>query len=333
MLSGMKRQVKIIGAGLAGSEAALQLADRGVRVTLVEMRPAVQTPVHRGGDCAELVCSNSFKSMKGDSAAGMLKSELDELRSHLMLAARRAAVPAGGALAVDRERFSADVTSLIDASPHIIREVREARDVSEEAQGCDALVLATGPLTSDALAGSISELVGSSALAFFDAAAPIVTADSLDRSRMFSQSRYEEGSGDYLNAPLSRKEYEVLIDALLEADRVILRDFETKDLFQACQPIEEVARGQRRAALRRPQAGRPHRPRNGSASLGRRTAARGGRARPVLQPRGFPDQPDLPRAATGVPHDPRPRERRVRALRRHAPQHLPRRPAPSRRIA
>ncbi len=234
--------VKIIGAGLAGSEAALQLAKRGVRVSLVEMRPSRATEVHKTGYCAELVCSNSLKSTKPDSAAGMLKRELAELGSAVYETAIRHAVAAGGALAVDRDAFARDVSAQIQADPLISYEVREAVDIRDEACGFDALVLATGPLTSDALASSLSQLVDGDYLAFYDAAAPIVLADSLDMSKVFSQSRYEEGAGDYLNAPFSKESYDSFIEALLEADRVVRKDFETKELFQACQPIEEIAR-------------------------------------------------------------------------------------------
>lgn len=238
----MQWNVKILGAGLAGTECALQLADRGVRVTLVEMRPEHRTPVHATGGCAELVCSNSLKSTNPESSAGMLKSELAALGSHLYGIARATSVAAGGALAVDREAFSAEATRRVDVHPLIDYDVREAFDLSVEARGYDALVVATGPLTSDSLASSIERATGSDRLSFFDAAAPIVMADSLDRDVVFSQSRYEEGAGDYLNAPFDKESYEAFIDALLDARRVIARDFETRDLFQACQPIEEIAR-------------------------------------------------------------------------------------------
>ena len=218
ILVGMSQSVTIVGAGLAGSEAALQLADRGVRIRLVEMRPKTPTLVHVTGCCAELVCSNSLKSEKPDSAAGMLKRELAELGSQLYAQAKLHAVPAGGALAVDRTAF---------------------------AEGADALVVAAGPLASDALAASLSRLAGEEHLAFYDAAAPIVMADSLDYAKLFRQSRYEDAAadaGDYLNAPFSREEYDAFVDELVAAERVIRRDFETRDLFQACQPIEEIAR-------------------------------------------------------------------------------------------
>ncbi|HIS41093.1 MAG TPA: methylenetetrahydrofolate--tRNA-(uracil(54)-C(5))-methyltransferase (FADH(2)-oxidizing) TrmFO [Candidatus Aphodovivens avistercoris] len=239
----MDAKVIILGAGLAGSEAALQLADRGIAVRLVEMRPCVPTPVHATDGCAELVCSNSLKSMKPDSAAGMLKRELDVLGSRLYALAQRTAVPAGGALAVDRTAFSCAVTEAVQSHPLIELERREARSLSEEARGAAALVVATGPLTSDALADDLARLTGEGHLAFYDAAAPIVMADSLDASKLFRQSRYEDAAGgDYLNAPFEKAEYDAFIDELVGAERVIMRDFESKDLFQACQPIEEIAR-------------------------------------------------------------------------------------------
>lgn len=238
----MMKNVKIIGAGLAGSEAALQLARRGIRVTLVEMRPQVPTAVHKTDACAELVCSNSLKSTKPESAAGMLKAELAALGSFLYRVALETQVAAGGALAVDRDLFGQGVTRLVQEQDLITLERREAVSAEEEARGFDALLLATGPLTSDALAESLRQLTGADHLAFYDAAAPIVMADSLDMERLFRQSRYEEGAGDYLNAPFSKDEYEAFIEELLSAERVIAKDFETKDLFQACQPIEEIAR-------------------------------------------------------------------------------------------
>ena len=236
--------MNIIGAGLAGSEAALQLAQRGVHVRLFEMRPETETDVHRGGDCAELVCSNSLKSTKPESAAGMLKAELAALGSQLIAAAGRNRVDAGGALAVDRDEFSADVTSMVKESPYIEYRVMCVSDPLDACLGAaDATILATGPLTSDALAQWLVDKTGSDNLAFFDAAAPVVMADSLDMDVLFRQSRYEQDApGDYLNAPFDKESYDAFIAQLVAADRVIKRDFETKDLFQACQPIEEIAR-------------------------------------------------------------------------------------------
>ena len=245
----MEKPIAIVGGGLAGSEAALQLAIRGKRVVLFEMRPALPTPVHKTNLLGELVCSNSLKSVKPETAAGMLKHELDVLGSELYRCALATAVPAGGALAVDRTLFAQRITELVEANPLIDVRREQVRDVAALADDASAIILATGPLTSDDLAASIAELTGSAYLAFYDAAAPIVLADSLDESILFRQSRYEsatddEGNaqGDYLNAPFTRDEYESFIDALLEAQRVIARSFESADLFSACQPIEEIAR-------------------------------------------------------------------------------------------
>lgn len=230
--------VDIVGAGLAGCECACQLADRGVRVRLHEMRPQAMSPAHHTDRMAELVCSNSFKSTRDDSAAGLLKNELRRMGSVLISCAERAQVPAGGALAVDRDAFSGLVEREVAARP-LIEVVRgEVRDIPD-----GPAVIAAGPLCSPALSERVLSLVGGEALSFFDAAAPIVDAESLDRSVLFRQSRYgEEGEGDYLNAPLDREEYAAFIDALVGAERVVLKDFEASDLFQACQPAEEVAR-------------------------------------------------------------------------------------------
>ncbi|MBQ9041256.1 MAG: methylenetetrahydrofolate--tRNA-(uracil(54)-C(5))-methyltransferase (FADH(2)-oxidizing) TrmFO [Eggerthellaceae bacterium] len=244
----MMNPVSIAGAGLAGSEAALQLAKRGFPVVLHEMRPMRETAVHKTGLCAELVCSNSLKSTKLASAAGMLKAELEELGSFLYEAALENAVPAGGALAVNRDSFARRITELVENDPLIDLRRDEVTSVEELAQDSSAVVLATGPLTSESLAASLQILVGDY-LAFYDAAAPIVMADSLDMGVLFRQSRYEDAEsadgvsqGDYLNAPFSKEEYDGFIDELLAAEKVIARDFESKDLFQACQPIEEIAR-------------------------------------------------------------------------------------------
>lgn len=248
----MAKPVSIIGAGLAGSEAALQLAKYGIDVVLYEMRPENPTAVHKTGDCAELVCSNSLKSTKPDSAAGMLKHELEMLGSVVYETALKHAVPAGGALAVNRVSFAREVTDLIESESHIDLVRREVDSIDSIVEQSSAVILATGPLTSDALASSLASLIGDEYLAFYDAAAPIVMGESLDMSTIFRQSRYEDSGadgavGDYLNAPMSKEEYERFIDELLAADRVISRDFESKDLFQACQPIEEIARAGRDA--------------------------------------------------------------------------------------
>ena len=249
--------VDIIGAGLAGTEAALQLAKRDIAVRLFEMRPLVQTAVHRSGNAAELVCSNSLKSTKPESAAGMLKHELSALGSRLIDFAYETHVAAGGALAVDRDLFSEKATRALDEASGITRinaevvGIREdgvvlvaGADGAEEApfEPADAVIVASGPLTSDRFASFMRQLAGQEHLAFYDAAAPVVMADSLDGEKVFSQSRYEDGGGDYLNAPFNKEEYERFMEELVGAERVIKRDFETSDLFQACQPIEEIAR-------------------------------------------------------------------------------------------
>lgn len=239
----MIQNVAIVGAGLAGSEAALVLAQEGLQVSLYEMRPHKQTPVHKTGNFAELVCSNSLKGTRADSAAGMLKQELDYLSSPLFRIAQQCRVPAGGALAVNRDEFSHKVTDCISAHENITVMGEEVTNIDSLAHSYDAVIIATGPLTSDKLSDSLLKQLGTEELSFYDAAAPIVMADSLDRSVVFSQSRYDdETDGDYLNAPLSKEEYLSFIDALLQADKVIAKDFETKELFQACQPIEEIAR-------------------------------------------------------------------------------------------
>ncbi len=230
--------VTVVGGGLAGSECALALAARGVPVRLFEMRPGTQSPAHHTGHLAELVCSNSLKATRLDSAAGLLKEELRRMGSTLIACAEEAAVPAGGALAVDREAFSHAVEERVAAEPFIEVVHEEVTSIPE-----GRVVIAAGPLCSPELAARVQGLVGGEALSFFDAAAPIVDAATLDRSVLFTQSRYDDAAGgDYLNAPFNKEEYERFIDELLAAERVVQKDFERRDLFQACQPIEEVAR-------------------------------------------------------------------------------------------
>ena len=233
-----QKAVTVVGAGLAGSEAAWQLATRGVPVTLVEMRPDVTGPAHRTGDFGELVCSNSLKNEDVDTAAGLLKHELEALGSIVLDVARATRVPAGSALAVDRERFSAELTRRVSEHPLVAVVRAEAREIPP-----GRVIIATGPLTSATLEPAIVELTGAAGLAFYDAAAPIVDAESIDRSVVFAASRYGKGEGaDYLNAPMDREEYAAFYDTLVDARRVTTKEFEPADLFQACQPVEEVAR-------------------------------------------------------------------------------------------
>lgn len=230
--------VHVVGGGLAGCECACQLADRGVQVKLYEMRPENTSAAHHTDRLAELVCSNSLKSLREDSAAGMLKRELSRMGSVLLGCAKNAAVPAGGALAVDRDAFSRLVEAEVAKRQNIEVVRKEVTTVPE-----GTVVIAAGPLCTQRLAEEILHKTGGDALSFFDAAAPIVDASTLDFDILFAQSRYEdEGAGDYLNAPFTKDEYLAFIDALTSAERVVLKNFETGDLFQACQPAEEVAR-------------------------------------------------------------------------------------------
>jgi methylenetetrahydrofolate--tRNA-(uracil-5-)-methyltransferase len=263
-----RHHVRVIGGGLAGSEAAWQLAERGVDVTLYEMRPHRQTPAHQTDRLAELVCSNSLGSDLPDRASGLLKAELRSMGSMVVGAADVTAVAAGGALAVDRDAFAARITDAIAAHPRIDL-VRE--EVTELPDG--PTVVATGPLTSPAFSDALARLTGADHLYFFDALAPIVTAESIDLSIAFRQSRYGRGvteEGDYINCPLSREEFDAFASALLAAERIPLRAFETADerLFEGCLPVEAIAaRGQRAllfgpmrpVGLRDPRTGRrPH---------------------------------------------------------------------------
>lgn len=235
--------VEIIGGGLAGCEAALQLAERGIPVRLHEMRPLHGTVVHEGDGLAQLVCSNSFKGTNIDSAAGLLKYELQVLGSQLLGYAFEERVPAGGALAIDRDRFSERVTRALEAHPLVTIERHEVTSLEWFITSGVPTIVAAGPLCSDALAGYLEKLLGSGNLAFFDAAAPVVESQSLDRDILFGQSRHGRGGGaDYLNAPFDKPEYEMFIERLVGARRVVARDFEQRDLFSACQPVEEVAR-------------------------------------------------------------------------------------------
>lgn len=227
----------VVGGGLAGSEAAWALAERGVRVTLCEMRPVVKTPAHQTDRLAELVCSNSFKSVDPTNAHGLLKAELRALGSLLLPCADQARVPGGAALAVDREIFSRAVHQRIHAHPNITV-VRE-----EVAELPSPGVVATGPLTSERLAGAIASRLGSSALAFYDAIAPVVADDSLDHDRLYALSRYGKGDGDdYLNAALDPAGYGSFIDSLLAADHYQGHEFDAVPYFEGCLPVEEMAR-------------------------------------------------------------------------------------------
>ena len=234
----MSRSVKIIGAGLAGSEAAWQCARRGVPVELYEMRPVCSTPAHQTGNFAELVCSNSLKSDSENTAPWLLKEEMRRAGSLLMQIACECAVPAGHALAVDRITFASKVTEAISREPLITIRREEVTSLSDD----QVTIVATGPLTSDALSQEIARLSGSTHLYFFDSISPIVEADSIDMSKVYMAARYDKGTADYINCPMSQEEYDRFYDALVSAESVEARDWEKLNYFEGCLPIEEIAR-------------------------------------------------------------------------------------------
>ena len=228
----------IIGGGLAGSEAAWQAARLGCRVVLYEMKPLVYSPAHNSPLLAELVCSNSLRSGSVTSAVGLLKEEMRFMGSLIIEAAEHTRVPAGKALAVDREKFAQFITQKIDNNNRITVVREEIRELPAPSSGNSAAIIATGPLTSDALAASLSQLTGKEHLAFYDAIAPIVESDSLDRNSVFQASRYDDGPGDYLNCPMDKSQYENFITELARAQKVPLKSFEKQKYFEGCLPIE-----------------------------------------------------------------------------------------------
>ena len=257
--------VTVVGGGLAGSEAAWQLGRRGVPVRLYEMRPVRETPVHRTGHLAELVCSNSLKSLDVSAPHGLLKEEMRRLGSLIVDCGMRHRVPAGSALAVDREEFAKAVTRAVESAPGITVVREEVREIPGEG----IVVLAVGPLVSDDLARSIASFTGRDHLYFFDAIAPVIDSDSIDRSVAFAASRYDKGEGeDYLNCPMNEAEYERFLDELLAAEMAPLHEVDRTPFFEGCLPIEEMARRGRETprfgpmrpvGLRDPRTGRrPH---------------------------------------------------------------------------
>ncbi|MGO9124713.1 MAG: methylenetetrahydrofolate--tRNA-(uracil(54)-C(5))-methyltransferase (FADH(2)-oxidizing) TrmFO [Terriglobales bacterium] len=230
--------IRIIGAGLAGSEAAWQCARQGVAVELFEMRPVRSTPAHQTSDFAELVCSNSLKSDSENTAPWLLKEEMRRAGSLLLEIARQCAVPAGHALAVDRATFAAKVTDAISREPLITIRREEATRIDE----AQLTIIATGPLTSDALSQEIARLSGASHLYFYDSISPIVEADSIDMAKVYLAARYDKGTADYINCPMSRDDYDRFYDALMTAQSVEAHDWEKLNYFEGCLPIEEIAR-------------------------------------------------------------------------------------------
>lgn len=228
--------VTVIGAGLAGCEAAYRIAESGFSVRLIDGKPRERTQAHHSGDYAELVCSNSLKSDEEGTAGGLLKAELRMLGSLLLRVANETRVPAGGALAVDREKFAARVTEIVRSHPNIRTEEETVADWRDD----ELTVLATGPMTQGALAASLRRRIGDS-LGFYDAAAPIVDGASIDESRCFTASRYGKGEGDYINCPLDKDEYETFVRALVSAERAQLHAFDRREVFESCMPIEIMA--------------------------------------------------------------------------------------------
>lgn len=233
-------RVHIVGGGLAGSEAAYQIAKRGHSVVLHEMRPVVASPAHHTDKLAELVCSNSLKSNQRENAAGLLKEEMRELDSLIISVADQTRVPAGQALAVDREAFSKQITKKISAMSNITIMREEVTEIPDSGQ--DLWIVASGPLTSAKLLESLQRKLGEPYLHFYDAAAPLVSVDSLDMSKIYRASRYDKGDADYLNCPFQKHEYELFWQSLIEAEQSPLHEFEKGSFFEGCIPVEELAR-------------------------------------------------------------------------------------------
>ncbi|BDR60479.1 methylenetetrahydrofolate--tRNA-(uracil(54)-C(5))-methyltransferase (FADH(2)-oxidizing) TrmFO [Lactobacillus xylocopicola] len=233
----MPKSVTVIGGGLAGSEATWQLAKRGIPVDLYEMRPQKMTPAHKTGELAELVCTNSMRSNQLSNAVGLLKEEMRQLDSLVMAAADRTQVPAGGALAVDRDDFSAYITQKLHSLTNVTFHDAEVKTLPQ----AGIAIVATGPLTSDALAEQIQQFSGAQSLHFFDAAAPIVAADSIDQEIVYRKSRYDKGEAAYLNCPMTQEEYENFAQELVKAETAAVHSFEQDNVFEGCMPIEVMA--------------------------------------------------------------------------------------------
>lgn len=231
------KKVIVIGGGLAGSEAAWYLAKSGIGVEIWEMRPEKQTPAHHTGYLAELVCSNSLKTEALDNASGLLKAEMALLNSLIINSARHSRIPAGGALAVDREDFSRFVTESLCAHSNVTIITKEAKDIPN-----GPVIIATGPLSSPAVTEAISKITGEKHLYFYDAAAPIVLKDTIDMDKAFAASRYGKGEGDYINCPMTKEEYHLFWEALITAERHPLQEFEKENVFEGCMPVEVMAR-------------------------------------------------------------------------------------------
>jgi len=278
----MNYKVTVLGAGLAGCEAALWLAGKGVQVDLYEQKPVHFSPAHKSAGFAELICSNSLKAERLDSASGLLKEEMRRMGSQLLTAAETARVAAGGALAVDRDAFSAEVTRMVESCENITVHREQVEHIDASAP----ILVATGPLTDGALADEIGALTGDERLHFYDAVAPIVTAESLDYNKVFAASRYDRGEADYLNCPFNKEEYENFHAALASAERAPLHDFDTRPgcprqkgrhrhgLRGLYAHRDHGRPGCRHHALRPPAPGGPCESQHRTPSMGQCTAAR-----------------------------------------------------------
>lgn len=233
----MNKEAVVIGAGLAGCEAALQLADRGIKVTLAEMKPKKHSPAHKSDLFAELVCSNSLKARRISAAGGLLKAEMAELSSVCVETAYKCDVPAGGALAVNRDDFSKIITEKIRSNPNIEIISEEITEIPDR-----PCVVATGPLTSDGFSKAISVFFGLGHLSFYDAAAPIVTGQSIDMESAFAASRYDRGEDDYINCPMNKEQYEAFYEQLINAEGAVLHEFDRPKVYEGCMPIETMAK-------------------------------------------------------------------------------------------
>ena len=231
-------KVKVIGAGLAGCEAAWHLANRGIEVLLYEMKPKKYSPAHKSQNFAELVCSNSLKADRISNACCLLKEEMRLFGSIMMEAADEAKVPAGGALAVDRDVFSEYITEKIKSHPKITVISEEVTEINTD----EYTIIATGPLTSDGLYAKIKALCSDDGLFFFDAAAPVVTEDSIDKDKVFKAARYDKGTADYINCPMTKEEYEAFYNELITAECANLHEFENSAVFEGCMPVEVMGK-------------------------------------------------------------------------------------------
>ncbi len=335
-MSAHPHPVTVIGAGLAGCEVAWQLAQRGIDVRLLEQKPLARTPAQSTDALCELVCSNSMRGAALANAVGLLKEELRRAGSFILSCADATRVPAGGALAVDREGFSALVTARITAHPRIRLEARVVEaipDASPEAP----VVLATGPLTGEALTGDLARAVGVAHLAYYDAIAPIVSADSIDWDKVFKQSRYGKGAEDgadeaYVNCPMDETQYRAFVADLLAAEKVEPRSFEDVRYFEGCLPVEVMAsRGEMTLAFGPMKPVGLVDPRTGPAPLRGGAAPPGGRRRDRVQPGRLPDSHDVDRARSRPSNDSGARGRGDPPLRQRPPEHLRRCAAGARR--